>query len=248
MTSAIPNSSFAISYNPSMHVSNSVRGLERELRGVFGARLQSLVIYGAREHAHGAVRTLALVDSLTEQDLRGCAASVGAWHTEGLATPLILPASEFVRSLDAFPIELAAILADHIVVSGTPPFANMTVDRADLRRACEVQARSHLLHLRQGFMESRGNANGLAMLIVRSAAPLNALLTNVARLEGRETIDAKAAARHVEHVLGLTGGIADIAALADVHEIAAADGERVFPAYLAAIERLVIYVDGWSER
>jgi hypothetical protein len=231
-----------------MQIPEAVRDLERDLRGVFGTRLQSLVAYGAPGHAHAAARTMALVTSLTEQDLRGCAARVAAWHAAGLATPLVLAADEFAHSLDAFPLEFAAILADHTVVAGAEPFDHRTIEAGDLRRACEVQARSHLLHLRQGFVEASGNGNALAILIVESAAPLGALLTSVARLEGRSPGDAAAAGRHVERLLGATGGsIADIAALAHVHEIPAADAERLFSPYLAAMERLVTYVDGWGD-
>ena len=70
----------------------------------------------------------------------------------------MLAADEFARSLDAFPFEFSAILADHAVVSGKNPFEGLRVEPADLRRACEVQARGHLLHLRQGYMETRGAA------------------------------------------------------------------------------------------
>src|SRR5689334_2622983 len=102
-----------------MAVSPPLHMLERELRGVFGSRLQSLVAYGQRAAAPKApIRTMALVESLTEQDLRGCAARVLAWHGAGLATPLFVPAAEFPRSLDAFPLEFDAIVADHVVVSG----------------------------------------------------------------------------------------------------------------------------------
>jgi hypothetical protein len=230
-----------------MSFPEAVRDLERDLRGVFGTRLQSLVAYGAAGHARGAPRTMALVESLTEQDLRGCAARVAAWHAAGLATPLILATREFAESLDAFPLEFAAIQADHTLVSGAEPFDHRNVETSDLRRACEVQARSHLLHLREGFLEAAGNANALAILVVESAAPLSALLTSVARLEGRSPGDARAAGRHVEHVIGVTGGsVSDVAALAHVHEISAADAERLFPPYLAALERLVEYVDGWG--
>jgi hypothetical protein len=33
-----------------------------------------------------------------------------------------------------------------------------------------------------------------------------------------------------------------------VHEISAADAERLFPPYLAALERLVEYVDAWGNK
>jgi hypothetical protein len=84
------------------------------------------------------------------------------------------------------------------------------------------------------------------VLIVRSAAPFAALVSNLARLEGRSDGDRGAAARHVERALKLSEAIAsDIVSLVDVKEISSADAERLFPPYLDAVERLVTYIDGW---
>lgn len=229
---------------------DSVQTLARELRGVFGPRLQSLVAYGLKGAAHHApARTMALVESLTEQDLRGCAARASSWHAAGLATPLIVVTRDLPRSLDAFPLEFAAIGADHVVIAGEDPFARVSVATSDMRRACEVQARSHLLHLREGFVEAGGNGNALAVLIVESAPALAALLTSVAVLEGQNNPDPEAAGRHAERALTLGGGtLTDVVKLIKVHEISTAEAERIFPPYLAAIERLVEYVDGWSKQ
>jgi len=250
-----------------MVISDAVQTLERELREVFGSRLQSLVVYGQRTqavrhqregshtthagHGHDATptHTLAIVEAMTPGDLRACAVRVDAWHESGLATPLLIAAHEFERSLDAFPFEFGAILADHSVVSGANPFASLVVDPADLRRACEVQARSHLLHLREGYLETRGRADALSVLIVRSAAAFAALVSSVARLEGHATDDVASAARHVERVLGAPEcAVAEVAALAGVHDITSADAERLFGPYLDAVTRLVQHVDGWSAR
>jgi hypothetical protein len=238
-------------------ISAAVQALERDLREVFGTRVQSLVIYGihthdaARDapHGHGQrplIHTLVVIDTMRHEDLSACAARVASWHDAGLATPLMLAAGEIGRSLDAFPFEFNGILADHAVVSGKNPFEGLSVDTADLRRACEVQARSHLLHLRQGYVETRGRGDALAVLVVRSAPAWASLLQNVARLQGHSSLDAAAAARHVEHALHLTSGGEAIAALAHVQEIPSADALRLFPAYLDAAERLANYVDGWS--
>jgi hypothetical protein len=238
-------------------ISDAVPTLERELRSVFGQRFQSLVVVGqhghpeAQGHAHrpAPTRTMAIVETMTERDLRACAERVASWHEAGLATPLLLAAHEFEQSLDVFPLEFGAILADHAVVAGRGPFETATVEAADIRRACEVQARSHLLHLREGYLETLGNGHALAVLIVSSAAPFAALLSAVARLEGRTDGDAEAAGRHAERILGVAGGsVTDIVKLAGVPEVSVAEGERLFPPYLAAVERLVNYVDGWSDR
>jgi hypothetical protein len=241
-----------------MPIPEAVQTLERDLRGIFGSRLQSLVVYGQRapaahdgdHHGHDGppTPTLAVVESMTHDDLRTAAGRVSAWHDAGLATPLLIAAREFERSLDAFPLEFGAILADHVVVSGTNPFASLAVDAADVRRACEVQARSHLLHLREGFLETRGRADALSDLIVQSAAAFAALVASVARLEGHAGAGPAAAARHVERLLDLPGAVTEIIKLAGVKEITSAEAERLFPPYLAAVERLVNHVDGWSAR
>jgi hypothetical protein len=184
---------------------------------------------------------------MTSDDLRACAVRVGTWHDAGLATPLLIADHEFEQSLDAFPLEFGAILADHSVVAGANPFESLTVDPADLRRACEVQARSHLLHLREGFLETGGRADALSVLIVRSAGAFAALVTSIARLEGHETDDTASAARHVERTLGTpNSAVAEVAKLAGVHDIPSADAERLFRPYLEAVERIVTFVDGWT--
>jgi hypothetical protein len=246
-----------------MSIPDGVHVLERELREICGARLQSLVIYGQRTsashattdahaHQHGhsdAVRTMAIVDALNVADLRACAARTASWHEQGLATPLIVAAQEFGRSLDAFPLEFGAIIADHVVVAGPNPFETLRVDPSDIRRACEVQARSHLLHLREGYLETRGRGDALAVLIVESAAPFASLITHLARLERPVGDDAAAAARHAERTLGVAPGtIAAIVALVGAHEISSAQAEAFFPPYLEAVEKLVAYVDGWNAR
>ena len=157
---------------------------------------------------------------------------MAVWHEAGLATPLILESPEFARSLDAFPFEFGAILADHVIVSGRNPFEGLHVDPADVRRACEVQARSHLLHLREGYIETQGRSDAVADLIARSAAPLSALLKSVARLNGGGPVDSVLA-----EVVALNGKAlsSDIA-------------RRLFPEYLSAVEHLTNEIDRWGQR
>src|SRR5215475_15386744 len=173
-----------------MPISDAVTALNRDMREMFGDRLRSVVAYAITDRMPDAPQpTLVIVDALTPADLRACAALVVKWHESGLATPLILEASEFGRSLDAFPYEFGAILADHTIVSGENPFTGLRVDPADIRRACEVQARSHLLHLREGYIETQGRSDALAELIARSSPALAGLLKSVARLKGGHFAD-----------------------------------------------------------
>src|SRR5580765_5325307 len=114
-----------------MPISDAITAVERDMREMFGDRLRSVVVYAITDRDAGTPQpTLVIVEALTPADLRGCAALVKKWHDAGLATPLILEASEFARSLDAFPYEFGAILADHTIVSGTNPFEGLRVEAA----------------------------------------------------------------------------------------------------------------------
>jgi hypothetical protein len=230
-----------------MVISEAVRMLQRDLSQLFSARLRSLVAYGDSSGPERApIATLAVVDGLTADDLRACADRVAAWHDAGLATPLLVGVHEFGRSLDVFPYEFGAILADHVVVCGESPFEGLRVDSAHLRHACEIQARGHLLHLREAYIETRGRSDALADLITRSAAPLTTLVRSVARLAGDGGGDARSAAAIVERAAGApSGSLSEIVKWSSGEQISSEEARRLFPDYLDAVERLTQFIDQW---
>ena len=214
-----------------MPISDAVTAIDRDLHEMFGDRLRSVVAYAVNERVPGTPQPLlVIVEALTPADLRDCAAHVVRWQESGLATPLFLETAEFPRSLDAFPLEFGAILADHVIVSGENPFGGLQIDVADLRRACEVQARSHLLHLREGYIETQGRSDALAALIARSSGPLLALLRSVARLKRAQFSD------------GVLGEIASL----NGKELSSDAARRLFPEYLSAVEHLTNEIDRWG--
>lgn len=242
------------------HIPDSVRALERDLQDLFGGRLRSLVVYGTGQPAapcddgHGGhhdvppVHTLAIVDALSADDLRRCAERVEAWHGQGLATPLVIAEGEFEQSLDAFPLEFGAIIDDHAVVAGQAPFVGLRVDPADARRAIETQARSHLIHLREGYLETRARGDALSVLIVRSARPLAGLLAAVARLDGAGDAPVADGPRDIEQRIGAAAGsLGAIVALAHVREITSERATALFGPYFDAFQKLVGWIDGWSD-
>ena len=205
--------------------------LADDLQRVFDARLLSLVAYGNPNHDEG-VHTLALVLQLTFQDLAACAPQTAAWRRNGLAVPLILSRHEFVRSLDAFPVEYGAIIADHQVIVGTDPFVGVQVSESDLRRACEQHVKSHVIHLREGFLESGGDPKAVARLMAASAPALRALHAHLERLD--PGIDQRA---------GLTDSLEREVGGADATTIA--DPTALYTRYLETLERLWQEVDRW---
>jgi hypothetical protein len=219
--------------------------LVESLQGIFGDRLSSVVAYGL--DTSDSLSCLALVHSLTMPDLEACADRAHAWKRHGIATPLILPEEEFRRSLDAFPLEYAEIIRAHEVLFGASPFEGTTIDRADLRRACETQIKSHLVHLREGFIEAAGIPRGIAELVGASAFAFGALLRNIARLNGSIATDRATATREGARAANLPDRVvADIVALEQPSALKATDAARLYPEYLAAVEQLAHYIDAWN--
>jgi hypothetical protein len=222
------------------------------LRAIFGHRLRSVVAYGPHAENDGApgaaepLSCLALVTSLTVADLEASAARAHDWKRHNIATPLLLPDDEFRRSLDAFPLEYSEILRAHEVLFGTNPFDGLSIQLEDLRRACEAQVKSHLVHLREAFIEAGGTPRAVAELVTASAPAFGALLRNIARLNGSSERDRAAATREGARAAQLSDTvIADILALERPSALKATDAARLFPEYLAAVEQLARYVDAW---
>jgi hypothetical protein len=241
---------------------DAVDGLQRDLAGVVGERLRCLLVYeahgtsldapaqssGAGIRHENLAHTLALVEELGFDDLNRLSALAAGWEKRGLAVPLLLAPRELARSLDSFPLEFAQILARHTIVFGDDPFTGQSIDRNDLRRACETQVRSHLVHLREGYLQSGGDARLVADLVAASAVPLRALLVNIGRLNDIELeppaalLDTLEKRWHLDAAglrpVVLPGGRASALkgpGLADV-----------FPRYLQAVEQLARLVDEWA--
>jgi hypothetical protein len=233
-----------------MRAMASAERLLADLRAIFGSRLISLVVYG--RHAGGAaprdvpVHTLALVEGLSFPDLDACGRVARGWQSAGFAVPLIINRTEFARSLDVFPVEFGAIIDAHAVVFGPDPFADLSVSSADLRRACEVGIKGHLLHLREAYVERHGELDGVARLVETSAGALRTLVGNVARLDGRPIGSPLELAPYLTGIAGPSHGRALMAVLSlGDTPMGADDAARLFPEYLAATEALAAYVDAW---
>jgi hypothetical protein len=222
-----------------------------DLRTIFGSRLLSLVAYGfGGPNADGVpVRTLALTERLTFDDLARLAPLSSAWLRSGLAVPLLLSRHEFERTLDVFPVEYGSIIADHVVITGAPPFADTRVDDADRRRGCEQQAKSHLIHLREAFLETQNDPRRMASLVSSSAPAFHRLLVNLAQLEGVDSRtvsgDHATLARTIDERLGVPSALVlDVLAAAGGMGTVA-DPSGLLGRYIEASERIWRYVDGW---
>ena len=239
-------------------VARALGRLEGDLKAIFGGRLASLVLYGRHVPGTSAtaaaldggapVNTLALVDTLEYADLAACAAKADSWSNSGLAMPLLLSPVEFASSLDAFPLEYGAIINRHLAIVGDDPFQGISVKADDRRRACEVQAKSHLIHLREGFLQAEGRGAAVARLIHQSIESFGSLLGHLAELDRAADDSPAAIARYAAARIGLSESfVMRLLALADQKPLAGDEASQLYPPYLDASERVARFVDGWKE-
>ena len=222
--------------------------LAADLRRIFGGRLLSLVSYGLNKPSPPprVTHSLALVERLTFADLAACAPRASAWHRRGLAVPLLLEREEFFRTLDVFPLEYGDIIANHLVIAGPDPFAGTGVSPNDVRRACELAAKSHLIHLREGFVESGGHSQAVAELIAVSAPAFRALLGNIARLADDDEEDV---AETAERQIGIPASVVrEVLNAGGGTRSTIAEPTALLAQYIEAAERVWEYVDTWRAR
>jgi hypothetical protein len=233
--------------------------LHEDLSEIFGKRLRSLLAYethfgaltDAADRNAGAgddhVHAMAVVESLTFANLVACAAKVADWTTAKIGTPLLLPHDEFERSLDAFPLEFSAIAEHHVLVAGTDPFDTAEINPRDVRRACETQAKSHLLHLREGFLEARGEPAAVSRLIAASVPSFRTLLVNLARLDAAHAHTREALVRHASGVLEVPPALVEhVLSVRRPDDVDRSDPLRLYTGYLDAVERLARFLDTWK--
>jgi hypothetical protein len=215
-----------------------------DLQHIFGERLLAMVAYGRPGAPHAS--SLALVQALTADDLDRCASHAASWHRAGCATPLLLTKEEFAGSLDAFPIEYGEILETHHVIYGVDPFAGLTINAEDLRREIETQVKSHLVHLRENYIESRGRQEDIRALVHEAAPGFAVILRRLAHLDGFPANSNADLSAYAAKRPGLDPRVVgDVLALAQDEGGSGVDGVRLYPAYLAAVERLWHFVDRW---
>jgi hypothetical protein len=224
--------------------------LATDLRRVFGPRLHSVVAYGLNRDAREdhLLHTLALVDRVTFDDLAACAPEADKWERRGLAVPLLISRDEFVRTLDVFPVEYAEIITDHAIVDGHAVFDGIRVGDLDLRRGIELQAKSHLIHLREAFLESGRDSARVARLIAASAPAFRRVLANIAKLNGRQPDSDEAIATAARELVGVDPSMVRDVFTSAVSTTHALDPTALLSRYIAGAERVWQYVDAWSAR
>lgn len=225
--------------------------LVRQLQLAYGEGLKSVVLYGsavAGEHnpKKSDYNVLVVVDSLPLVRLRAVAAVSKAWAEDGNPPPMTFTAREWKASADIFPMEYADILERHRVLYGDAPFDGIKVTPSDLRLQVEQQTMGKLLQLRQATMGAGGDSKLQLEVLEKSLSTLMVIFRGISRMVGqvpsqdyeeltralaqRAAFSADPFVKVIRHVRG-------------TEKISREDASGILEGYLAAMERLVAYLN-----
>ncbi|MEA2760782.1 MAG: hypothetical protein QOD47_66 [Gemmatimonadaceae bacterium] len=225
--------------------------LVRQLQLAYADALRSVVLFGsavAGEHRPNKsdYNVLVIVDALPLDRLRAVAAVSKAWAEDGNPPPMTFTTREWKSSADIFPMEYADILERHKVLFGTLPVEGVTVKPADLRLQVEHQTMGKLLQLRQAIMGAGGDTSLQLEVLEKSLSTLMVIFRAIVRLNGQvPSQDYEALTLSVAERAGFSPNafVRVIRHARGTEKLPRDSASAILEEYLAAMERLVAYLD-----
>lgn len=165
----------------------------KDVKGVFGEQLEGMLLYGSAVRGEflpgrSNLNILLLVSSYDSAVLKKYGALHRHWSKEQIVVPLFLTEEELHTSAAVFPLEFLEIQEQHRVLGGHDPFIGFHVKTDRLRDAVVQGVTSHLLRLRQRYVEGGGSDDATTILLPLSITSIVPLLRGVQRLIGRPVL------------------------------------------------------------
>ena len=165
----------------------------KEVKEAFGDQLEGLLLYGSAvrgEFLRGRsnLNILLLVSSYDSTVLKQYSPLHRRWSKEQIVVPLFLMEEELRMSAAVFPLEFLEIQEYHRVLDGRDPFIGFHVKTDRLREAVVQGFTSHIVRLRQRYVEGGGTDEATTILLPLSITSTIPLLRGVRRLLGRPSL------------------------------------------------------------
>ena len=146
-------------------------------------------------------------------------------------------------------MEYADILERHRVLFGDPPFNGIRVSPSDLRLQVEHQTMGKLLQLRQAVMGAGGDNRLQLEVLEKSLSTLMVVFRGVSRLFGHvPSQDYEELTRSLAQRAGFSPDpfVKVIRHMRGAEKIPREDAAGILEGYLAAMERLVAYLNEYK--
>lgn len=192
------------------------------------------------------VNVVLILEAITTDVLEKLKAPLGRWRSDTDALPLMLTHAEWLRSSDAYPLEIAEMKTAYRVLRGDDPLVELEVSQDDLRQALEREFRGKLLRLRQGYALMSGDQKKMGDFVRRSISAVLFLCRGLLVLAGKKPpLDPVDLANMAGRVAGFEGpALARIVTRRGVLEWECTEADM--RGYLAAVEQAARFVDNFQ--
>ncbi len=226
--------------------------LTGRLKGAFGDRLVSAILYGSaamgdwNEHSSD-LNVLCVLDRLSPEELSKSEPIFRWWRGKGNPPPLLLTSEEVRTSTDCFPMEFHDMQEHRRVLHGEDVIRDLQIDRSFYRAQVEHELRAKQIRLRQKAAELLSDPERLMKLLTDSISTFSVLGRHVLILSGHEPQWKKTQVVHaLEQVTGMR-----LPAASEILAIRATGKRRgqgdvvsILTNYLTEIDGVVRFVDG----
>jgi hypothetical protein len=228
-----------------------ILNFSEQIRTVFGNELVSVIAYGSAmtEDYHPKLSDHNFLVVLTADGIAGIKKvqrAAGRWTRKRIHFPMFMTKEFIGSSLDSYPIEFFNMKQAYEVLIGEDVLKDLVIPKADLRLQCERELKGKLLHLRQGYVFTRGKPRRIRALVNQSLSAFASIFRALLFLNGKPADGTR------EEVLNRACGELhlDIALFQNLAAIrqkgityAKFELENFMERYIAEIERLCKLVD-----
>jgi len=157
----------------------------------YGEQLVSIILYGSGARGEyvkkrSDINFLILLTEEGIKNLRDSLLLIPKWQKRKVSTPLFLTKDYIKSSLDSYPIEFLDMKHNHTLVYGEDVLEELKIEKKHLRLQCEREIKGKLLHLREEFLDTRGNKHLISALISRSIPAFATLFEALLYLQDEE--------------------------------------------------------------
>jgi hypothetical protein len=172
---------------------NLLQAYVKDVKGRLGDQLEGMLLYGSAVRGEflpgrSNLNILLLVSSYDSALLKQYGSLHRQWSKEQIVVPLFLTEEELRTSAAVFPLEFLEIQEQHRVLGGRDPFIGFHIKTDRLRESVVQGLTSHLLRLRQRYVEGGGSDDATMILLPLSITSTLPLLRGVQRLLGRPVL------------------------------------------------------------
>jgi len=162
-------------------IRQAVEDFAYKIKTGLGDNLVSLTITGSslgEDYIHGKsdINTVIVLDAYTLESLDRIAAMAKWMAKRKITAPLLMTEDYIVRSLDVFGIEVLDFQMNHKTIYGADPFAELKIEKKDVRLQCERELMAALIRMRQGYTASAANKAVVRDILIAAVSSLVPIL------------------------------------------------------------------------